>query len=419
MATSEVTAFDVEALRARFPALTRRGPDGRPYVWADAPGGSQAPESVIEAVAGRMRAGASNTHGAFPTSAEIDALIADAHRAGADLLGCDPDEVVFGQNATSLLLHVSRSFARTIGPGDEVVVTRLDHDANVRPWVLAARGAGATVRWVDVRPEDVTLDLGSFDAELSERTRLVAFTLASNAVGSVPPAADLVARAKAVGALVAVDGVHAAQHRAIDLHGLGADLVATSPYKFFGPHQGMLGVRRELLETWEPFKLRPVEDVDPDRWETGTQSHEAMAGTIAAIDYIAGAAGRAGIRRTQIEASFAAFGAHERALALRFLAGVAANDRVTLSGIADPARVDERTPTFAVRVGDAHPLDTSRELADLGIFTWDGHYYAIEVFERLGLLASGGAVRIGFCHYHTAEDVDRVLDALEVLGRRS
>src|SRR5439155_19690026 len=219
------TTFDVEAVRARFPALARAGADGRPFVWADAPGGSQSPASVIEAVAGRMAAGASNTHGAFPLSEEIDELIAEAHRAGAGFLGCDPDEVVFGQNATSLLLHLSRSFSRTLAPGDEVVVTRLDHDANVRPWILAARDAGATIRWVDVREDDVTLDLASFDQQLSEHTRLVALTLASNAVGTIPPAADLIQRAKAVGALVALDGVHFAQHRAIDLRALHADIV--------------------------------------------------------------------------------------------------------------------------------------------------------------------------------------------------
>jgi cysteine desulfurase family protein (TIGR01976 family) len=405
MATQKTAAFDVGALRARFPALARAGADGRPYVWADAPGGSQAPDTVIETVAGRMRAGASNTHGAFPISREIDELLDDAHRAGAGFLGCDPDEVVFGQNATSLLLHVSRSFGRTLGPGDEVVVTRLDHDANVRPWVLAARDAGATVRWVDVRDDDVTIDPDSFDAQLTDRTKLVAFTLASNAVGTIPPAEDLIRRAKAVGALVALDGVHFAQHRAIDLQGLGADLVATSPYKFFGPHQGMLGVRRELLTAWEPYKLRPVPDELPDRWETGTQSHEALAGTIAAIRYIEGAGG------------FEAFAAHERTLIATFLEGVARISGVRLIGIADPERADERTPTFAIRVGSRHPLETSAALAERGIFTWDGHYYAIEVFDRLGLLDTGGAVRIGFCHYHTVEEVERVLVALDDLSR--
>jgi cysteine desulfurase family protein (TIGR01976 family) len=399
------TTFDVEAIRARFPALARAGADGRPFVWADTPGGSQTPDSVIDAVANRMATGASNEHGAFPLSQEIDELIAEAHRAGAGFLGCDPDEVVFGQNATSLLLHLSRSFSRTLEPGDEIVVTRLDHDANVRPWILAARDAGAAVRWVDVRDDDVTLDLGSFDRQLSERTRLVAFTLASNAVGTIPPAAELIRRAKTAGALVALDGVHFAQHRAIDLRALGADIVATSPYKFFGPHQGMIGVRRELLASWEPYKLRPASDAVPDRWETGTQSHESMAGTTAAIDYIRWVGG------------FDAIASHERALATRFLEGIARIRDVRLIGIGGPERVDERTPTFAIRVGRQHPQETSAALARQGIFTWDGHYYAIEVFDRLGLLDTGGAVRIGFCHYHTLEEVDRVLEALEGLAR--
>jgi cysteine desulfurase family protein (TIGR01976 family) len=398
------STFDVMAVRARFPALARTGPDGRPFVWADTPGGSQAPDSVIDAVAARMAGGASNTHGSFPLSEEIDALSAEAHRAGAGVLGCDPGEVVFGQNATSLLLHLSRSFSRTLAPGDEVVVTRLDHDANVRPWIFAARDAGAEIRWVDVRNDDVTLDLASFDRQLSDRTRLVAFTLASNAVGTIPPAAELVRRAKAAGALVALDGVHFAQHRAIDLRALGADIVATSPYKFFGPHQGMIGVRRELLASWEPYKLRPASDAVPDRWESGTQSHESMAGTIAAIGYIRQVGG------------FDAIAVHERALATRFLEGVGQIPGVRVIGIADPGRMDERTPTFAIRVEGQHPQETSAELARRGIFTWDGHYYAIEVFDRLGLLDSGGAVRIGFCHYHTLDEVDRVLGALEELA---
>jgi cysteine desulfurase family protein (TIGR01976 family) len=418
MTTSTSTApmLDVEAVRARFPSLARLGPDGRPYVWADAPGGSQTPSSVIDAVARRFREGSSNTHGAFATSAEIEAVVADAHAAGADLLGADPDEVVFGQNATSLLLHLSRSFGRTLAAGDEVVVTRLDHDANVRPWMLAARDAGAAVRWVDVRPDDATLDLDSLDAQLGDRTRLVAVTLASNAVGTKPPIAEVVARAKAVGALVALDGVHFAQHHLPDLHGSGADVLATSPYKFFGPHQGMVAVRRSLLETWEPYKLRPVDDVNPDRWETGTQSHEALAGTIAAIEYLAGLGAVDGDRRDRLTSGFAAIHAHERALSTRFLEGLARIDGVRLVGIADPARVEERTPTFAVRVRDTHPLETARALADRGIFVWDGHYYAIEVFERLGLLETGGAVRIGFCHYHTPNEVDRVLEALADLA---
>ncbi|MGZ4110512.1 MAG: cysteine desulfurase-like protein [Actinomycetota bacterium] len=409
--------LDVPRIRSRFPAFTRRGDDGLPVVYADAPGGSQVPDTVIEAIDGHLRRGISNTHGAFPASQETDDLIAEARRAAGDLTGADPGEIVFGPNATSLLLHLSRSFAKTLRPGDEVVVTKLDHDANVRPWVLAADDAGAIVRWVDIRDDDVTLDLESLDAALTDRTRLVAFTLASNAVGTIPPATELVRRVHAAGALAAVDGVHLAQHRALDLHGLDADILACSPYKFFGPHLGVLAVRRELLETWTPYKLRPAPDEAPDRWETGTQNHEGLAGMTAAVEYVADL-GRVygephdGTRRAAIVAGYDAIGDHERALSRRFLEGLAGLPQVRLWGIGDVDRLHERTPTFAVRVGDQEPAKTAAELARRGIYVWDGHYYAITVMERLGLLDSGGAVRIGFCHYHDDGDVDRVLAAL-------
>jgi cysteine desulfurase family protein (TIGR01976 family) len=405
--------LDVRSVRARFPALARLGEDGRPLVLADAPGGSQVPDTVIEAVAGRYRAGLSNTHGAFITSQETDGLVAEARRAAADLTGAQADEVVFGPNATTLLFHVSRSFSKTLEPGDEVVVTRLDHDANVRPWVMAAADAGATVRWVDVREEDVTIDVDSFAAALSPRTRLVAFTLASNAVGTIPAARDLVARAKDVGALVAVDGVHLAQHRLLDLHGIGADLLVCSPYKFFGPHLGVLAARRSLLESWTPYKVVPAPDDAPDRWETGTQNHEGLAGLIAAVDYLSGLAGATGpARRDRLAASYGAIAAHERTLADRFLEGVDALTAVRLWGIEDRARLDERTPTFAIRVGDQPPAETAKELAARGICVWDGDYYAREIMVRLGLFEAGGAVRVGFCHYHTLDEVDRTLEAL-------
>jgi cysteine desulfurase family protein (TIGR01976 family) len=408
-----VTVLDVDRIRARFPALARTGEDGRPFVWVDAPGGSQVPDTVIEAVAGRYRRGLSNTHGAFPTSEETDAVIAQARRAAADLAGADPGEIVFGPNATTSLLHLSRSFAKTLRPGDEVVLTRLDHDANVRPWALAAADAGATVRWVDVDERDVTLDLASFDAALTERTRLVAFTLASNAVGTIPPAAELVRRAKSMGALVALDGVHFAQHRLMDLHGLGADILACSPYKFFGPHLGVLAARRELLERWVPYKLVPASDEAPERWETGTQNHEGLAGLVAAVEYLADLAGATGTaRRDRLAASYEAIAAHERTLSDRFLAGLRELSDVRLWGIADPARSGERTPTFAIRVGEEHPAETAKRLGQRGIFVWDGDYYAREIMIRLGLLESGGAVRVGFCHYHTLDDVERVLSAL-------
>ena len=417
-----MTGPDLSALRERFPALARRGPDGRPFVWADCPGGSQVPDTVIEAVAGRLRQGLSNTHGAFVTSRETDDIIADARRAAADVTGADPGEIVFGPNSTSLLLSLSRAFARTLRPGDEIVVTVLDHDANVRPWMLAAEDAGATVRWVDICPDDVTLDRDALEATLTDRTRLVAFTLASNAVGTIPPAADLIRRIHETGALVAVDGGHLAQHRALDLKALGADVLACSPYKFFGPHLGILAVRRALLDAWSPYKLRPARDQSPDRWETGTQDHEALAGLVAAADYLAGigevhAAPADGSRRAAIVAAFDAIAIHERALALRFLDGLDRLPNVELFGIADRSRVEERTPTFAVRVGDLHPADVAAELGRRGIFVWDGHYYAITLMERLGLQDTGGAVRIGFCHYHSNDEVDRVLDALAELIR--
>jgi cysteine desulfurase family protein (TIGR01976 family) len=407
--------FDVDSVRARFPALARTGDDGRPFVFADAPGGSQVPEAVIEAVAGRYRRGLSNTHGAFPTSEETDATIAEARGAAADLTGADPGEIVFGPNATTLLLHFSRSFAKTLRPGDEVVLTRLDHDANVRPWALAAADAGATVRWIDVRDDDVTLDVDSFAEALSERTRLVAITLASNAVGTIPPAAELVRRAKAAGALVALDGVHFAQHRLLDLHGLGADIVACSPYKFFGPHLGILAVRREILAAWVPYKLVPAPDEAPERWETGTQNHEGLSGLVAAIGYLASLGDEGGPRRSRLAAGYDAIAAHERDLAERFLVGLDALPHVRLWGIRDRDRLAERTPTFALRAGSQPPAETAKALAARGIFVWDGDYYAREIMTRLGLLDTGGAVRIGFCHYHTLGEVDRVLEALSDL----
>ncbi|MBI2238095.1 MAG: cysteine desulfurase-like protein [Actinobacteria bacterium] len=414
-------APDLTPLRARFPALSRTV-HGRPCAFLDAPGGTQVPDTVIEAIAGYLRTSNANVHGAFVTSAETDRLIEEAHGAAADLLGCDPGEVVFGPNATTLLFAVSRSIARTLRPGDEVVVTRLDHDANIRPWVMAAEDAGATVRWVDVRDDDVTLDLDSFDAALTERTRIVAFTLASNAVGTVTPAAELADRAHQVGALVVCDAVHHAQHRLVDAGAIGADLLVCSPYKIFGPHLGILFGRRELLEAWRPYKVRPASDEVPDRWETGTQNHEGYAGFVAAVEYLAAIAPTVHLgwpvvgRRANVVAGMEAVRAYETTLSGRFLEGLAGLPHVRLYGLRDPDRVDERTPTFAVRVADRHPAETAKELGERGIFVWDGDYYAIELMERLGLQDSGGAVRIGFCHYNTAEEVDRVLEELAAFG---
>jgi cysteine desulfurase family protein (TIGR01976 family) len=412
-----VTHPDLAAIRARFPALARRA-DGRPVVFVDAPGGSQVPETVIEAMGGYLRRSNANAHGAFATSQETDRVIAEAHRAAADLLGADPDEVVFGPNATTLLMAVSRSLGRTLGLGDEVVVTRLDHDANVRPWVLAAEDAGAAVRWVDLREDDVTLDRDAFEAALSERTRLVAFTLASNAVGTITPAAELVRLVRErTEAVVVCDGVHLAQHRRIDVRAIGADLVACSPYKIFGPHLGILFGRRDLLSVLRPYKVRPAADHLPDAFETGTQNHEGFAGWVAAVDYLAGLAPDVADRRAALSEAFAgAIVPWEAELSRRFLEGIDRIPEVRLFGIADVERIGERTPTFAIRVGDRHPAETAKALAERGVFVWDGNYYALELMERLGLEDSGGAVRIGFTHYNTLDEVDRVLEELTALA---
>ena len=412
-----MSALDVTSIRARFPALAREI-DGRPVVFVDAPGGSQVSDGVIEAMASYLRRSNANAHGAFATSQETDELIARAHAAAADLVNADPDEVAFGPNATTLLLAISRSVGRTLGPGDEVVVTRLDHDANVRPWVLAAADAGASVRWVDVRPDDVTLDLASFEVALSERTRVVAFTLASNAVGTIPPAADLIRLVRdRTDAIVACDAVHLAQHRRIDVRSLDADLLVCSPYKIFGPHVGILFGRRAVLSSLRPYKVRPASDDLPDAFETGTQNHEGQAGFVASVDYLAGLADGSSVdRRRRLDAAFRAIGEHEEGLSRRFLDGLRAIPGVRLFGIGDVERLDERTPTFAVRVGDRHPAETAKALGERGVFVWDGNYYALEVMERLGLEQTGGAVRIGFCHYHTAEEVDRVLQELDDLA---
>jgi cysteine desulfurase family protein (TIGR01976 family) len=405
------TLIDVTAVRERFPALARTQ-DGSPVVFADAPGGTQVSQSVIDAMSRYLRESNSNTHGVFATSVETDQLIAGARAAAADFLGSDLDEIVFGPNATTLLFSISRAIGRTLRPGDELVVTRLDHDANVAPWLALAEDTGATIRHVDFSVEDGTLDLDSLDSALSERTRVVAFTLASNALGTVTPAEEIVRRARHTSAIVVADAVHVAQHRALDVHALGVDLLACSPYKFFGPHMGILYGKRELLGDLRPYKVRPSRDTVPERWETGTLPHESLAGLIAAVDYLAALSGSSGDRRSSVLAGMEEILTHESELSTRFLEGIRELSGVRLHGIADPERVAERTPTFAIRVGDQPPVETATRLADRGIYVWDGDYYALEVMDRLGLQSSGGAVRIGFCHYNTVEEVDRVLEAL-------
>ena len=383
--------------------------------YLDGPGGTQAPTDVIEAMSHRLRVGTANLGGAFAASREADAVTAAAREAMADFVGGRPDEIVFGQNMTSLTFAMSRALARTWGPGDEVVVTRLDHDANVTPWRLAAADRGAAVRVVDFDPADGTLDLSHLERVVGERTRLVAVGAASNALGTTPPVRQVADLAHAAGALVYVDAVHYAPHRLVDVAALGADFLACSAYKFFGPHTGVLWGRAGLLESLEAYKVVPAPATGPGKWETGTQSFESLAGVAAAVDYLA-SLGTGATRPERLRAALAAIGEHEAALAGRFLAGVAALPHLRLYGLADPSRLAERTPTFALEVAGLSPDEVSRRLGEQGIHTWSGDYYAVGVMEHLGVAARGGLVRIGFVHYNTAAEVDRVLAALAGLA---
>lgn len=402
--------FDPTSIRSRFPALARHV-DGRPAVYLDGPGGTQVPESVIEAMAGFLRRGGSNLHGPFVTSHETDEALEGARAAVADLFGASPTEVAFGQNMTSLTYAVSRAIARTWDRGDNIVLTRLDHDANVTPWVQAANDAGVEVRFADFDPDlGCTLDLGSMDAALDGRTRLVAFSHASNAVGTITPVNDIIDRAHSVGALTYVDAVHFAPHGRIDVRASGTDFLVASAYKWFGPHTGCLYGRQELLESIQPYKLRPSPDTAPDRWETGTQSFESLVGVSAAVDYVA-SLGAGTTRSERLDDAYRSILEHESALSDRFLAGLAEMDHVRLFGVPE---AHGRTPTFAIDVEGRSPADVATSLGAEGLFVWAGDYYAVEVMARLDR-SEHGLVRIGFVHYTTHDEVDRTLDALDRL----
>jgi cysteine desulfurase family protein (TIGR01976 family) len=393
-------------IRPQFPALERMIGDTT-AAYLDGPGGTQVHQSVIDAMAGFMERGGSNLHGPFVTSNETDEIVADARRAVADLLGCDPHEVVFGQNMTSLTYAFSRALARTWAEGANVVVTRLDHDANVAPWLQAAESVGAEVRFIDFDPDRAcALNQTSMEAALDERTELVAFTAASNAIGTLTDARSLVDAAHAVGALTYIDAVHFTPHRSVDVADLGTDFLACSAYKWFGPHIGVVFGKSKHLDGIQPFKLRPSSDESPERWETGTQSFESLAGVAAAIDYMA-SQGTGETRRERIVSAFEATVAYEQMISARFLAGIAEMPAVTLFG---STSVEDRTPTFAIDVKGIDPEEVSIRLGEQGMFVWSGDYYAWEVMRRLG--KPKGLVRIGFVHYNTLAEVDRVLNAL-------
>ena len=388
------TMLDPAAIRGGFPSLR----DGR--VFLDNPGGTQVHRSVYDAIAGYYRDQNANLGGPFATSVASDQMLADARAQAAAFLGAQAGEIVFGANMTTLTMHASRTLFRELGPGDEVLVTGLDHDANVAPWLLAAEDRGVTVRQVGIDPDVCVVDPNVFAGMLSDRTRVAAFGWASNGAGTVNDVAALCALCREAGALSYVDAVHFGPHGAIDVAAIGCDFLVCSAYKFFGPHVGILFGRAELLERHRPYKVRPAPDEPPHSWETGTVNLEGIAGTAAAIAYLRGL-------------GMDAIAAYERGLTVRLLDGLQAIDGVTVYGTTD---LDRRVPTAAFNVAGRPPAEVSAALARRGIFVWDGNYYALELMQRLGLEGSGGAVRVGAVHYNTPAEIDVFLDAVAGLG---
>jgi cysteine desulfurase family protein (TIGR01976 family) len=417
--TALTTALDITWVRSQFPSLAQTV-NGHPAAFLDGPGGTQVPQRVIDAMSDYLRRENANTGGAYATSRHTDAMLAEARGAMGDFLNCTADEIVFGPNMTTLTYAMSRAIGRDLGPGDEILVTRLDHDANVSPW-LALEEKGVTIRWAEIHKEDCTLDVENLAAKLNLKTRLVAIGYASNAVGTINPVAQITKLAHDAGALMFIDAVHYAPHGPIDVRALDCDFLVCSPYKFFGPHMGTLYGKRERLLQFKPYKVRPATDALPDRWETGTQVQELIAGIGAAVDYLAELGRRhdsaATDRRSALLAAYRVTRLHETALLTRLIDGLLAIPKLRFFGISDPNRFHERCSTVSIRIGDHNPTEIAKFLGDRGIFAWDGNYYALNLTERLGVEKSGGLLRIGLVHYNTAEEVDRLLSALREFAR--
>jgi len=414
--------WDIETVRAAFPALALAD-EGRPRVYLDAPGGSQVPARVAERMSEVMLKSCANEGGAFRTSRDSDRIMADAHAAAAAFLGAaGPDEIVFGLNSTSLIFYFSRMIARDWKPGDEIVLTRMDHDGNVGPWVIAAEERGVTVRWLDFDPETFEYRYEELDGLINARTRLVACNHASNIFGTVNDVSRIVTAAKAVGAVTMVDAVQSAPHLPLDAASIGCDLLACSAYKFFGPHAGVIFVAAGLRERLTPLKVRPASWDMPWRLSPGTPSFEAQAGTQAAIEHIAwlgecfGDIPTQAPLRERIVAGLEAATAYEVVLMDRFLAGIADVPGFELYGIGSRNRLNARVPTFSFRLANQSPQDIMQALAERNIFGWAGDFYAYEASGRLGLRDSGGVARLGLSHYTSMQEVDLAVEAIARLG---
>jgi len=417
----------VSQLRSEFPALQQQA-GGRPLIFMDGPGGTQVHGSVIESMKQYLTEANSNAGGAFLFSQRTDETASSAREALADILNASrPEEIVFGPNMTSLTFNLSRAIGRTLVPGDEIVVTRLDHDANIAPW-MALEEQGIVIRHADFDPDDCTLNMDSLERAITPRTKLVALGYASNAVGSINDVPRVASLAHGAGAWVYVDAVHYVPHGPIDVQALDCDFLVCSVYKFFGPHLGALYGRYDLLESLPAYKARPADDAPPHKFETGTPSFEAMAGTTAAVDYLASVGRRYGAeladryadfegRRLDLKTGMAAIRAYETDLCHRLLTGLQEIPGLRIYGITDPARVSQRVPTLSFTLEGTSPEEIARRLNESNIFVWNGNFYALTVTERLGLEEHGGLLRVGLVHYNTAEEVDHLLGVLADMPR--
>lgn len=417
-------AFDVSVVRRKFPALRQQVGGVRP-VYFDNPGGTQVPNIVVEAMRRYLIETNSNLNGAFHTSELTDKIVTDARAAMADFLNAPSDrEIVFGPNMTTLTFSMSRAIGRTLKAGDEIVVTRMDHDGNIAPWLLLARDHDLTVRWVNFDVETGLLDMRHFERQITDRTKLVACVYASNALGTINDVARVVEMAHAAGALAYIDAVQYVPHSPTDVQALDCDFLVCSAYKFFGPHVGVLYGKSEHLERLPAYKVRPASDEIPDRWETGTQNHEGLAGVAAAIEHLTWIGERFGEpfrekvkgyrgRRRTLKLAMAAIKAHEQTLSQHLIAGLEMIRGVRICGITEPEHFDRRVPTVIFTVEGKTPRDVASELGKTGIYVWDGNYYALSVMESLGFEETGGMVRVGMAHYNTHREVDRFLSELE------
>lgn len=417
-------SFPIERIRAAFPALSISD-EGRPRVYFDNPAGTQVPQVVIDRTVEALKAKNANLGGFFVTTREATAMVDEAHAAMADFYNASsPDEIVFGQNMTSLTLHMSRCLAKGLRAGDEIVLSRMDHDANVGPWLLMAEDVGMKVKWIDFDPEACEFPEDALDKALTDRTRLLAVGLASNCTGTINDVKAMAAKARSAGALVYVDAVQYAPHCAIDVQALGADFLVSSAYKWFGPHQGILWGRAEVLRQTFPYKVRPAGDDIPHRFETGTLSHEGMAGCLGAIEYLAQIgeevaenrhrATYAGMSRrgAAIHAAFDALTEWEHLLCRRLIDGLSEFKGLGIHGITSANAMHRRVPTVSFSLPGHRPADLAQAFAKENIFVWSGHNYAVEPVTRMGLMDKGGVLRIGLAHYNTPEEVDALLASL-------